>query len=423
MLIFGRLLIDPGEAPERGWLRVENGRIVEMEAGDPPASAGPPDLGGRDRLVCPAFFDAHTHLPQIDSVGCDGLPLLEWLDRVIFPAEAWWGDGAARSMARKAIRRMAMQGTCGFAGYLTSDAASARSVLDWIETATPMRMVAGRVQMDCGAPDALTREDRERAAMRPIPSPIVSTGASQLQEHTPSPRAWMSANPRFALACTRELMAEVGWAREKHPGMFVQTHLSESPDELKAIAAMFPESEHYTAIYDRAGLLGPRTLLAHCIHLSDAEWALLRERDSVAVHCPGANVFLEAGLFQLDRAEAHGVRVALGTDVAAGPDIAMPRVARGMIETVKVRRMLTGENLRVPSPVEAWEMITRRNADVLGWHDCGRLGVGMAGELLVLRLPETWMDDHLIGRLIYNWSHDMIEHRVFGGRVFEPASL
>ncbi len=423
MLIQGRLLIDPDAKAERGWLRVDRGRIVELEMGDPPASAGMPDLGGRDRVISPAFFDAHTHLPQVDSVGCDGLPLLEWLARVIFPAEEWWGRGAARSMARTAIRRLALEGTCGFAGYLTSDAATARSVLDWIERSTPMRMIAGRVQMDCSAPDALTREDRERVRMRPTPSAIVSSGSGEEVDAAISPRVWMSANPRFALACSRELMAEVGWAREKHPGMFVQTHLSESPDELRAVAAMFPEEEHYAGIYDRAGLLGSRTLLAHCVHLSDAEWDLLHQRDAVAVHCPSANIFLQAGLFNLDRALAHGVRVALGTDVAAGPDTAMPRVARSMIETVKVRRMLGAVEARVPSAGEAWEMITRKNAAILGWGDSGRLGVGLSADLLVFRVPETWLDEHLVGRLIYNWSPGLIEQRVFGGRVFDPASL
>lgn len=416
LIIQGRLLTDPTRAPEPGWLLVEGGRIVDMAHGDPPRDATPPTIGGRDRIVSPAFIDAHVHLPQIDSVGCDGLPLLKWLDEIIFPAESWWGRGQARSMARTALRRMARQGTVGFAAYLTSHGDVNRDVLSFLEAQGWPRFLAGRVAMDRSAPDDLTREDRDRAGMSPTPSPV-------LPVERRAGRGETSANPRFAISCSEELMAEIGWYVKENPGLLVQTHLAESPDELRAIRAMFPEDEHYTAVYDRFGLLTPRTLLAHSIHLSEAEWALIKERDSIVVHCPTANVFLEAGLFALDRAEAHGVRVGLGTDVAAGPDVAMPRVARAMIETAKVRRLTGSEGVRVPSPGEAWGMITRGNASLLGWDDGGLLEVGAAADLLLLRVPETWHDPHVVGRLLYNWSSRLIEARVFGGRVIEPDRI
>jgi guanine deaminase len=421
MVVQGRLLVDPSRTPEPGWIRVEGGRISEVGFGDLPRGLGPPTLGGAGRIISPAFIDAHMHVPQIDSVGCDGMPLLEWLERVVFPAEAWWGRGAAGRDVRTTVRRLAEQGTVGAAVYLTSDGEASAEALGLLAR-TPMRWIAGRVAMDRGGPEGLTAEDRRRAAMRPVPS-VVAAAPSL------AGRVVVSANPRFAISCSDELLAEVGWAVKERAGdgggLFVQTHLSESREEVAEVRRLFPGDDSYARVYDRFGLLGPRTLLAHCVHLSAEEWRLIAERGCVVVHCPTANIFLKAGLFNWDAALEHSARVALGSDIAGGPDVAMPRVARAFIETAKVRA-LTGESartVRIPTPAEAWNLITRGNADALGWRDGGRLEVGAAADLLVLRTPETWLDEHIVGRLIYNWSAELIESRVFAGRVADPARM
>ncbi|MDX2115744.1 MAG: amidohydrolase family protein [Planctomycetota bacterium] len=415
--VAGRLLIDPARPPEPGWLRIAGGRIVDMGFADLPPS-GPPDLGGADRVISPAFIDAHLHIPQIDAVGCDGLPLLEWLDRVVFPSEAWWGRGRALHDARTAARRMAREGTVGAAVYLSSHPDASAEALGLLAR-LPMRWLAGRVAMDRRAPEALIEPDRARAARRPVPS----VGAARPAE---AGRLTVSLNPRFAVSCSDELLAEVGWAvrdgAARGATPWVQTHVSEAVEECRLVAELFPDSASYTDVYDRFGLLTERTLLAHGVHLSEAELRLIARRGSVLVHCPTANTFLRAGMFDLGAARRAGVRLALGSDVAGGPDVAMPRVARGMIEVAKARAM-AGLEAEIPRPAEAWRMITRGNADALGWSDGGRLEVGAAADLLVLAPPASWLDEHLIGRLIYNWTSDLIEARVFAGRRVDPARI
>jgi guanine deaminase len=398
MIIQGRLLLDPSATPEPGWICVEGDRITRVEAGDPPAK---PDFGGQDDLISPAFIDAHIHLPQVTSIGYDGMELLDWLQRVIFPAEMRWHDERpARGDMVNAMLRMAHAGTCGFASYLTAHATGVHLAEKHDAWLHGMRGIVGQVLMDRNAPAELTgHEPINPVTCKPVPS------------------VELSINPRFAVSCTPELLARSSeLAACAGNARVIQTHLAESVAECELIAKLFPDAPHYTGAYDSFGLLTPRTLLAHCVHLSDAERELIAARRSVVVHCPTANTFLRAGMFDLSAALEFGLRLALGTDVAAGPDFAMPRVARAMIEVAKLRAVAASRASHIPTPADAWAMITRGNAQALGWSDTGRLEAGCRADLLVIRVPGE-MDEHLLGRLIYNWDDALIATRIFGGLV------
>lgn len=394
MLIQGRLLVDPEAPPMPGYLRIEADRIAQVSEGDPPSK---PDAGDAETIITPAFVDAHLHFPQLDIVGCDGLTLLDWLRRVVYPAEARWREGAvAEREARLAVRRLVRSGTLGCAAFLSSHQgalAAAAKVLREL----PLRAIVGRVLMDRDAPEELLFAPERRYFEAPVDAPA---------------RMRTASTPRFALSCTAEALAIAG---ESGRGGFVQTHLAETMAEVERAMALFPRAVNYAAIYDSFGLLHERTLLAHCLHLSDDEWRLIAKRRSVVIHCPQANTFLQSGLFDLDAAREHGVRLALGSDLGAGCDTAMPRVARAMIETAKLRKLTIAIKAHVPTPAEAWRLITSGNAEALGFDDAGKLEVGAVADLLLLRAPFT-IDKHLLGRLIHTWEDDYIACRILAGK-------
>lgn len=396
MIVQGRLLTNAHELPEPGWARIAGARLEQLGRGDPPE---PPAAGDADAIVCPGFIDAHLHLPQISVMGCDGGDLLEWLECVVFPAEMRWQDETvADAEAREAYARMLVAGTLGYAGYLSSHVHSVAAVTR-AARGLPLRGIAGQVLMD-----------------RHGPEPLLGAGYGDLAR-CESGRLAPSVNPRFAVSCTDELLAGAAARAAAAKDAFIQTHLAESKREGALVRELFGGDRHYAGVYDRHGLLTPRTLLAHCVHLQDDEWRLIVERRSVVVHCPVANTFLASGLFDLDAARAHGVRLALGSDVGAGCDLAMPRVGRAMIEVARTRAMTSGPGVHVPTPAEVWELITRGNADALGFADGGRLQEGAAADLLVLKPPFA-ADGHLVGRLIYTWRDEYIAHRVVNGRLF-----
>jgi guanine deaminase len=398
MIIRGRLLLDPREKPMHGWVGIDAGRIAEIGSGPPPGS---PRLDGDDLLIAPGFIDAHTHLPQFDLIGCDGLDLLGWLREVVYPAEIRWADCTeAREQARRAFRRLMASGTLGLAGFLTSHQHGAEAVRQ-AHAERPLRSVVGITLMDREAPaDLLNRN---------LPNSLVD-----------SARLTWSVNPRFAISCSERLLQRAA-DMAKRESRCIQTHVAETISELARTTELFPDDRGAIALLDRFGLLTPRTLLAHGVHLDGDDWQLIAERQSIIVHCPSANTFLQAGTFDIATSRRHGVRLALGSDVAAGPDIAMPRVARAMIEVAKFRRMSIDRTAVVPSPAEAWSMITRGNAEALSWRDAGRIEPGAAADLLVLQ-PDVKFDQHLMGRLIYGWRDEWIRHVVLDGALHSSES-
>ena len=99
--------------------------------------------------------------------------------------------------------------------------------------------------------------------------------------------------------------------------------MSEDRGEIAEVARLFPEARDYVDVYDRAGGLGARTILAHAVHLSDRELARLVETETRVAHCPASNLFLASGIMPLARYLEAGLGVGLGSDVAGGPDLSI----------------------------------------------------------------------------------------------------
>lgn len=398
LLLSGLLLDDARSAPSAGWIEIDRGRITRRGSGSPPGRSA---AGGPERIISPGFIDAHVHLPQFPAIGCDAGSLLTWLEQAIFPVEATWADPAeAARAAARGLRRLAGSGTTGFAGFLTSHRHAVEACRNALAT-LPLRAIAGQAAMDRAAPTDLLGQP----VLRPLPAP--------------EPRFEASVNPRFAVACSASLLSSLGGLAGL-TGALVHTHLAEQRDECALVARLFPEATSYTDVYDRAGLLGPRTLVAHALHLGPAEWALLAARGVMIAHCPTANLFLESGIFDLAAARRHRIPVLLGSDIAAGADPAMPRVARAMLDSAHARRAMGDAHAHVPTAADAWEMITRTNAHLLGWHDHGRLRPGDAADVLVIRPPGP-VDPFLVSRLIYGWEDALLDAVVIDGRLVSPA--
>lgn len=143
--------------------------------------------------------------------------------------------------------------------------------------------------------------------------------------------------PRFAPSCTKDCLSRLGRLAKENE-LPIQTHISESIAEIALVKKLFPEQASYTEVYDAHGLLTPRTVLAHAIHLTREELALIKKRGAGVSHCAVSNSYLSSGLCYVRGLLDSGVGVGLGTDVSGGWSPSILTAAR---EAIGVSRILS----------------------------------------------------------------------------------
>ena len=413
MILAGTLLLPdtdgelPGVRLTEGWLRTDGGRIVEVHEGGLPASF---DLGGDGYLISPGLIDTHMHLPQFDLIGAHGLGLLDWLQRVTFPNEARWADADyAAAMTERVIDQLMAVGTTSFAAYATVHHESTKRALEACAR-RGLRAVVGQVLIDQEAPDSMLRDADECIAETET---LLNDWPSDPGQRSAGNRVSSAVTPRFAITCSEGLLRAAGNLARKHDA-YIQTHLAEMRPELEAVAKLHGGPD-YTSVYQKAGLLSPRSILGHCIYLSNSERRLLAETGSVAAHCPTANSFLRSGTMDRKQLLDAGVTLSLGSDIGGGYERSMIRVARAMTEAT-----FYAAPGGIPSPCarEAWWQITAGNADALGWPDTGRIQENAEADLVILQPDIPWQDAYdPLGMVMFAYDDRWVDATIVNGEV------
>lgn len=329
------------------WLLVEAGRIVAVQAGDPG-----PDWVREDRagcLVLPGFVDTHVHSPQLDVIGSYGTELLDWLNTYTFPAERRYADPAvAEQGAAVFLDALLARGTTAAVVFPTVHKVSADRLFAAAQQ-RGMRVIAGKVLMDRHAPDFL-RDDVAGAERDCLDLIARWHGRDRLA---------YAVTVRFAPTSTPEQLAMAGALCRADASLYMQTHVAENRAEVQWVRELFPQARSYLDVYARAGLLHPRSVLAHGIWLDDDDRAALRAAGAQIAHSPSSNLFLGSGLFDWRAAEAGGAAVSVASDVGGGTDLSMTATLR---DAYKIQA-LAGQRLT------AWKGLyaaTRGGARALG---------------------------------------------------------
>lgn len=353
-------LLDFGAAPAWGetesaavrfrpghWLLVEHGRIVAVQADEPGPGWVREDHAGR--LVLPGFIDTHVHSPQLDVIGSYGTALLDWLDTYTFPAERRYADTAvAEEGAAVFLDALLARGTTAAVVFPTVHKVSADRLFAAAQQ-RGMRLIAGKVLMDRHAPEGLC--DDVLQAERDCLDLIARWHGTD--------RLAYAVTVRFAPTSSPAQLAMAGALCQADATLYMQTHVAENRDEVRWVRELFPEARSYLDVYARAGLLHPRSVLAHGIWLDDADRAALRDAGAQIAHSPSSNLFLGSGLFDWRAAEAAGAAVSLASDVGGGTSLSMTST---MLDAYKVQA-LAGQRLT------AWKALhaaTRGSAIALG---------------------------------------------------------
>jgi len=311
------------------WLLIDNGRIAQVQAEEPDPSWQRHDH--RCRLVLPGFIDTHVHMPQLDVIASYGTELLDWLNDYTFPAETRFADPErSRAGAELFADALLANGTTSAVVFATAHKVSAEALFGSAK-ARGMRVITGKVLQDRHSPDGL-RDDVVQAERDCI---------DLIQRWHGRDRLAYAVTVRFAPTSSPEQLAMAGALCAGDASLYMQTHVAENRDEVRWVHELFPNARSYLGVYADAGLLHPRSVLAHGIWLDDADRASLRESGAQIAHSPSSNLFLGSGLFDWRAMSEAGGRVSLATDVGGGTSLSMIRT---MADAYKVQA-LAGQRL------------------------------------------------------------------------------
>ena len=414
-----------------GRIDVDAGGIITMVGpwrDEPRGPADPPAVDLRPLVVLPGMVDLHVHLPQLPHAGVGaGLHLLDWLERYIFPLERGFDEATAERLAPAAYRAFAAAGTTTAVMYGAVYETSLDAAFRAAET-HGIRAVIGKVMMDRGSYDPTLAPERVLETSLRQSADLCSRWHGR-----DNGRLRYAFTPRFAVSCSADMLRESA-ALARSTGAYWQTHLSEDQAELREVARLHPEAIDYLDVYDRAGGLGPHALMAHAIHLSEREIGRLAETRTAVAHCPASNLFLASGAMRLARYQAAGVRVGLGSDVSAGPELSIfANMRAGAYTQSGLHVLAEGRGAEPLGPLEWLRMGTLAGAEALGIDgETGSLEVGKEADAIAIdpRLvaPIEGVDsddpDEIMSRLAFRPHTEMVRAAWVRGRLLDgPPGL
>ena len=379
---FLHFIDDPDQASD-GWEYIEDGLLI-LKLGQITALGKtdnwfnflPDGIEFHDfsgRLIMPGFIDTHTHYPQTDIIASHGTQLLEWLEKYTFPTEAKFSDiNVANSTAEFFCDELLRNGTTTSAVFATIHPESVDAIFRAAQK-RDMRLISGKVMMDRNAPDFLC--DTAQSSY--------DDSAKLIEKLHRNGRALYAVTPRFAPTSSDAQPRVAGRLLQADDGLYLQSHVAEDADEVAWVAELFPERRSYLDVYDHYGLVGKRSIYAHCIHLDQTDRERMASNGAAMAFCPTSNLFLGSGLFDLDSAQLNSVRVGVATDVGGGTSFS---ILQTLNEAYKVSQM-SGQTL---TSMKAFYLATLGGAKALHLeHKLGNFEVGKEADFVVLDLHST----------------------------------
>ena len=333
--------------------------------------------------ISPGFVDLHIHYPQTDVIGSPADGLLPWLEGYTFPHEKQFADPAyAHEVSAFFLDELMRHGVTTALCFATAHPESVDAFMTEAQKRR-LRMLTGKVLQDRHSPDGLRDTDTDLS--------LRQTEALIRRWHGVD-RLGYAITPRFAPTSSHTQLHGAGEIAQQFPDVWVQSHVAENLDEIRWVHDLFPEARSYLDVYDRAGLLRPRSVYAHCIHVNEADRRRMAEVGATAAVSPTSNLFLGSGFFDYTASDAAGLRYGLASDVGGGTSFspfhtmhAAYTVARQSVEVEGVAR--PGISL---APEHLWWQHTAGAAAALDLNGkVGNLLPGCEADFVVLNPQAT----------------------------------
>ncbi|MES2385272.1 MAG: guanine deaminase [Pseudomonadota bacterium] len=331
----------------------------------------------RDRMIAPGFVDMHIHYPQLDVIGSPAEGLLPWLENYTFPHESRFSDVAHNSQAASFfVDELLRHGVTTALAFATSHPASVNALLGEAQRRS-LRMIAGKVLQDQNSPDGV-RDDTEQSLM--------DTEALITRWHGVG-RLGYAITPRFVPSCSEAQLRGAGELAARYADVWIQSHVAENRDEVAWVRELYPQARSYLSVYGQFGLLRPRAVYAHCIHIDDEDRALMRATGTAAAVSPTSNLFLGSGFFDYQAADRTGFLHGLASDVGGGTSFSPFHTMLAAYYVGREGQTKAGVSL---SPQQLWWQHTGGAARALGLEGVvGNLLPGCEADFVVLNPQAT----------------------------------
>ena len=310
------------------------------------------DFSGK--LITPSFCDIHFHWVQDDVRSMPKDNLLDWLKNHTWPTEAKYEDKNYSYEKSILFRKSLIEsGTLTGAAYGSIHDHSVIQAHDNF----PGDFIVGNVLMTMNSPDNLLQSKNSAVELTKNLSKRYGKN--------------YAVTPRFAITTHPEVMSETSKIADEN-NSFIQTHLCETKEEIEFVLEIysklsgFEKVKTYTEVYEKCGLLGPKSIFGHGIYLSNDELQMIKKSSSSIAHCPSSNapvneLGLGSGLFDLELMQKHRISWALASDIGAGPYLSMVDVMNSFVD----------QHQRQGRKMATWTMALNR-ATLAGEKICGQ---------------------------------------------------
>ena len=343
------------------YLVAEDNQIAGIFRELPEKYADVPVSDYGDRLIIPGLCDMHVHAPQFvyRGLGLD-LQLMDWLNKYAFPTEARFADeNYARIYYKAFADEMAKSGTTRAVVFGTLHVPATEILMEELNERGVAAFV-GKVNMDTLSPDYLC-ETAEQS--------LLDTERWIVETADRYPLVRPAITPRFIPTCSTEVLEGLGRLAEKYK-VPVHSHISEDLGEMSVVRERYPDIPTDGEVYNRFGLLGGRTVMAHFLYPTKEEMELVAGRGVTIVHCPQSHGNVAAGFSPLRKMLKAGVKVALGSDIAGGCSIGILRAMSDAIYMSKLQWLLSGKQDMFLSVAEAFYLGTMGGGQFFGKVGC-----------------------------------------------------
>ena len=383
---------------EKGFVGVSENLITHVGSENSQAYQCDQIIDAEGGLILPGLINGHTHAAMSLFKGlADDLPLMEWLNRYIFPIEQKMDGDFIHTGAKLACAEMILSGTTTFCDMYLFEDQVAQAAFE-----SGMRCIAGEVLYDFPSPNYGDLESGFAYTQWLI------------EKWKDNPLVSIAVEPHALFTCNPELLIRANEMAKTHDVPLI-LHLAETLAELETIKERYGKKpvSHLADL----GILGPHLIADHGVHLDEEEMDQMAAYGVSVIHNPESNMKLGSGIAPIPRMLELGMMVGIGTDGCASNN--NMDLFTEMDMAAKLHKVQTMDPT-VMDALTVLKMATIEGAKALGMSDeIGSIETGKMADIIVVdtHKPHLTPMYNPFSHLVYAARGQDVSHSIIHGRL------